>query len=71
MAEYNKKSSKISFPFRKQLFIGIIKFYSTEKEFGYIVSNNLGMSDDKSKKGIKGRSCCRRQKAARKGRSCR
>ena len=47
MAEYNKKSSKISFPFRKQLFIGIIKFYSTEKEFGYIVSNNLGMSDDK------------------------
>lgn len=47
MAEYNKKSPKISFPFRKQLFIGIIKFYSTEKEFGYIVSNNLGMSDDK------------------------
>lgn len=44
MTEYNKKSSNIRFPFGKQLFIGIIKFYSLEKKFGYIVSNNLGMS---------------------------
>lgn len=47
MTEYNKKSSNIKFPFGKQLFIGIIKFYSIEKKFGYIVSNNLGMSYDK------------------------
>ena len=40
--ENNKKSSNIRFPFGKRLFIGIIKFYSTEKGFGYVVSNNLG-----------------------------
>lgn len=45
--ENNKKSSNIRFPFGKRLFIGIIKFYSTEKGFGYVVSNNLGMSHDK------------------------
>ena len=45
--ENNNKSSNISFPFGKRLFIGIIKFYSTEKGFGYVVSNNLGMSHDK------------------------
>ena len=39
--ENNKKSSNIRFPFGKRLFIGIIKFYSTEKGFGYVVSNNL------------------------------
>ena len=43
----NKKSSNTRFPFGKRLFIGIIKFYSTEKGFGYVVSNNLGMSHDK------------------------
>ena len=47
MTEYNKKTSNIRFPFGKQLFIGIIKFYSTEKEFGYIASNNLGMLHNK------------------------
>lgn len=47
MTEYNKKSSNIRFPFGKQLFIGIINFYSIEKGVGYIVSNNLGMSYDK------------------------
>ena len=45
--ENNNKSSNIRFPFGKRLFIGIIKFYSTEKGFGYVVSNNLGMSHDK------------------------
>lgn len=45
--ENNKKSSNTRFPFGKRLFIGIIKFYSTEKGFGYVVSNNLGMSHDK------------------------
>jgi len=45
--ENNKKTSNIRFPFGKQLFIGIIKFYSTEKGFGYVVSNNLGMSHNK------------------------
>ncbi len=45
--ENNNKSSNISFPFGKRLFIGIIKFYSTEKGFGYVVSNNLGMSHNK------------------------
>lgn len=43
----NKNTSNIRFPFGKRLFIGIIKFYSTEKGFGYVVSNNLGMSHDK------------------------
>lgn len=45
--EINKKTSNIVFPFGKRLFIGIIKFYSTEKGFGHVVSNNLGMSHDK------------------------
>ena len=46
-SENNKKSSNNRFPFGKRLFIGIIKFYSKEKGFGYVVSNNLGMSHDK------------------------
>lgn len=45
--ENNKKSSNIRFPFGKRLFLGVIKFYSTEKGFGYVVSNNLGMLHDK------------------------
>lgn len=44
MTENSKQSSNIRFPFGKRVFIGIIKFYSTEKGFGYIVSNNMGMT---------------------------
>ena len=44
MTENSKQSSNIRFPFGKRVFIGIIKFYSTEKGFGYIASNNMGMT---------------------------
>ncbi|MDO4201428.1 MAG: hypothetical protein Q4D25_04780 [Bacteroidales bacterium] len=47
MTEDSQKSSNIRFPFGKRLFIGVIKFYSIEKGFGYLISNNLGMSNDK------------------------
>ncbi len=39
--------SNCIFPFGGRLFIGIIKFYNKEKEFGFIVANNLGMKNDK------------------------
>lgn len=34
---------KITFPFGDKLFIGIVKFYDYNKEFGFVVSNNYGM----------------------------
>lgn len=47
MTEDSQKSSNIRVPFGKRLFIGVIKFYSIKKRFGYLISNNLGMSNDK------------------------
>lgn len=36
--------SKFSYIFGNRLFIGVIKFYDSKKEYGYIVSNNYGMN---------------------------
>lgn len=42
-----KKNKKI-FPFGEKTFIGIIKFFDSNKGFGYVASNNFGMESNKS-----------------------
>lgn len=42
------KDNQTLFPFGEKMFIGIVKFFDSNKGFGYIYSNNWGMESQKN-----------------------